>query len=196
MSVQDSASDEGEWLDLESDEESIPITSFFTTQTFPTVAAMLEDSSKNHGYNFIEDVQRLQLDFHGAVKLVNFVRHHVKNDLPLPKNISAVDLEDEKYLRPVLDNDALIFSLDEVLEAMTNDQTKEGNLAARNKELEEELKKLQDQFASYRITVQETLDKRWGDDDTEATSVEKKDDSAYYFESYAAHGTSIQCHDA
>ncbi|KAJ4019009.1 Ribosomal protein arginine N-methyltransferase rmt3 [Fusarium irregulare] len=187
MSVQDSASDEGEWLDLESDEESIPITSFFTTQTFPTVAAMLEDSSKNHGYNFVEDVQRLQLDFHGAVKLVNFVRHHVKNDLPLPKNISTENLEDEKYLRPVLDNDALIFSLDEVLEAMTNGQTKEGNLAARNKELEEELKKLQDQFASYRITVQETLDKRWGDDDTEATSVEKKDDSAYYFESYAAH---------
>jgi protein arginine N-methyltransferase 3 len=187
MSVHESASDEGEWLDLESDEESIPITSFFTSQTFPTVAAMLEDSIKNHGYNFAEDVQKLQLDFHGAVKLVNFIRDHVKNGLSLPKDISSQDLEDEKYLRPVLENDALIFSLDEVLEAITADQAKDGNLAARNKELEEELEKLRDQFANYRLTVQETLDKRWGDD-TETTPTEKKDDSAYYFESYAAHG--------
>lgn len=188
MSAHDSASEEGEWLDLESDEESIPITSFFTTQTFPTVAAMLEDSIKNHGYNFIKDVQKLELDFHGAVKLVNFVRDHVKNGLALPKDISAKDLEDEKYLRPVLENDALIFSLDDVLGAVTNDQTKDGNLVARNKELEEELEKLRDQFANYRLTVQETLDKRWGDD-METTPTEKKDDSAYYFESYAAHGT-------
>jgi hypothetical protein len=190
MSVHESASDEGEWLDLESDEESTPITSFFTSQTFPTVAAMLEDSVKNHGYNFVEDVQKLQLDFHGAVKLVNFVRDHVQNGLPLPKDISAKDLEDEKYLRPVLENDALIFSLDEVLETINTDQDKDGNLAARNKELEEELEKLRDQFASYRLTVQETLDKRWGDD-TETTPTEKKDDSAYYFESYAAHGISL-----
>lgn len=186
MSVHDSVSDEAEWLDLESDEESTPITSFFTSQTFSTVAAMLEDSVKNHGYNFVEDVQKLQLDFHGAVKLVNFVRDHVKSGLPLPKDITAKDLEDDKYLRPVLENDALIFSLDEVLETITTDQDKDGILAARNRELEEELEKLKDQFANYRLTVQETLDKRWGDD-TETTPIEKKDDSAYYFESYAAH---------
>ena len=191
MSVHESVSDEGEWLDLESDEESIPITSFFSTQTFPTVAAMLEDSSKNHGFNFADHVQKLQLDFHGAVKLVNFVRDHVKNGSPLPKDISEKDLEDEKYLRPVLENDALIFSLDEVLETLTNSQangSNDANLAARNRELEEELEKIKDQFANYRLTVQETLDKRWGDD-TETAPTEKKDDSAYYFESYAAHGT-------
>ncbi|KAF5019662.1 hypothetical protein F66182_8324 [Fusarium sp. NRRL 66182] len=189
MSVHESNSDEGEWLDLESDEESIPITSFFGTQTFPTVAAMLEDSSQNHKFDFAGCVQNLQLDFHGAVKLVNFVRDHVKNGSPLPKDITAKDLEDDKYLRPVLENDALIFSLDEVLETITNDQAKgssDENLAARNRELEEELERVQNQFANYRLTVQQTLDKRWGDD-TETAATEKKDDSAYYFESYAAH---------
>ncbi|KAM0185574.1 hypothetical protein ACHAPQ_008143 [Fusarium lateritium] len=189
MSAHDSVSDEGEWLDLESDEESIPITSFFTTQTFPTVVAMLEDSSKNHGFDFGTYVQKLQLDFHGAVKLVNFVRDHVKTGSPLPENITTKDLEDEKYLRPVLENDALIFSLDEVLETISNEQangSKDGNLKARNRDLEEELEKLRDQFANYRLTVQQTLDKKWGDDN-ETSTAEKKDDSAYYFESYAAH---------
>ncbi|KAF5002285.1 hypothetical protein FGRMN_502 [Fusarium graminum] len=188
MSVHDSVSvsDEGEWLDLESDEESVPITSFFTTQTFPTVAAMLEDSNKNHGFNFANYVQTLQLDFHGAVKLVNFVRDHVKNGSSLPEKIVAKDLEDEKYLRPVLENDALIFSLDDILETI-NDQTDGSkNLEARNRDLEEELEKLRDQFANYRLTVQQTLDKKWGDD-SETAPTEKKDDSAYYFESYAAH---------
>lgn len=193
MSAHDSVSDEGEWLDLESDEESVPITSFFTTQTFPTVIAMLEDSSKNHGFDFGNYVQKLQLDFHGAVKLVNFVRDHVKNGSPLPENIATKDLEDEKYLRPVLENDALIFSLDEVLETINNDQangSSDGNLEVRNRNLEEELEKLRDQFANYRLTVQQTLDKKWGDD-SETASAEKKDDSAYYFESYAAHGMSL-----
>ncbi|KAF5006494.1 hypothetical protein FDECE_7129 [Fusarium decemcellulare] len=190
MSINDSASDEGEWLDVEPEEEEpIPITSFFGPQTFPTVAAMLEDSKQNHGFDFVAHVQKLQLDFHGAVKLVNFVRDHVKNGTSVPKDISHKDLEDEKYLRPVLENDALIFSLDEVLETITNDSAdapKDANLMARNRELEEELERVRGQFADYRLTVQQTLDRRWGDD-TEPATTEKKDDSAYYFESYAAH---------
>jgi protein arginine N-methyltransferase 3 len=191
MSINDSASDEGEWLDLESDEEAISITSFFGPKTFPTVAAMLEDSKQNHAFDFVAHVQKLKLDFHGAVKLVNFVRDHVKNGSPVPKEISEKDLEDEKYLRPVLENDALIFSLDEVLENITSEGSegaKDSDLVARNKELEEELERVKNQFASYRLTVEETLDRRWGDDTEPAKTEEKKDDSAYYFESYAAHG--------
>ncbi|KAM5345581.1 hypothetical protein ACJ41O_011442 [Fusarium nematophilum] len=190
MSTNDSASDEGEWLDVESDEESVSITSFFGPQTFPTVAAMLDDSKQNHGFDFAAHVEKLQLDFHGAVKLVNFVRDHVKRGQSLPKDISEKDLDDEKYLRPVLENDALIFSLDEVLEAAMGDSAgapKDGsNLASRNRELEEELEKVRSQFANYRLAVEQTLDQRWGDD-TETAPAEKKDDSAYYFESYAAH---------
>ncbi|KAJ4211433.1 Ribosomal protein arginine N-methyltransferase rmt3 [Fusarium solani] len=190
MSINDSASDEGEWLDLESDEEAISITSFFGPKTFSTVAAMLEDSKQNHAFDFVAHVQKLKLDFHGAVKLVNFVRDHVKNGSPVPKEISEKDLEDEKYLRPVLENDALIFSLDEVLENITSEGSegaKDSDLVARNKELEEELERVKNQFASYRLTVEETLDRRWGDDTEPAKTEEKKDDSAYYFESYAAH---------
>ncbi|KAF4977523.1 hypothetical protein FZEAL_5957 [Fusarium zealandicum] len=189
MSINDSGSDEGEWLDLESDEESISITSFFGPKTFPTVAAMLEDSKQNHDFDFVAYLQKLQLDFHGAVKLVNFVRDHVKSGSPLPKDISGKDLDDEKYLQPVLENDALIFSLDDVLETISGDGAegpKDSDAVARNRELEEELEKVRGQFASYRLTVEQTLDRRWGDD-TEPAPAEKKDESAYYFESYAAH---------
>ena len=55
---------------------------------------------------------------------------------------------------------------------------------------QEELEQVRSQFANYRLAVQETLDRRWGDDDEAKPPQpqEKKDNSNYYFESYAAHG--------
>ncbi|KAK7416513.1 Ribosomal protein arginine N-methyltransferase rmt3 [Neonectria magnoliae] len=187
-------SDEGEWLDLESEEEeSVAITSFFNAQTFPSVAAMLEHCKEHHAFDFAACLKRLSLDFHGAVKLVNYVRDSVKQGSSLPAKISLGDFDDERYLRPVLENDALIFSLDEILETiqssgpdLQSQSTSADSLLAQNKALEEELEKVLGQFANYRLAVEQTLDQRWGDD-ADAAPADKKDDSAHYFESYAAH---------
>lgn len=186
-------SDDGDWLDVEQDEETVTVVSLLDAQTFSSLSEMLAHCKQHHGFDLVATVRRLQLDFHGAVKLVNFIRERVRQAQPLPVEISAADFEDEAYLRPVLDNDALIFSLDEILEAEEDsgaDATQE--LAnARNRELEAELESLRSQFANYRLTVQETLDRRWGDDTQPAPSSVppvEKDSSAYYFESYAAHG--------
>jgi protein arginine N-methyltransferase 3 len=200
MSLRDSeGSDEGEWLDVELDEESVAITSFFDSQTFPTVSAMLENSKKHHGFDFAACLKRLDLDFHGAVKLVNYVRERVKQGSSLPEEISFGDFDHDRYLQPVLENDALIFSLDDVLENIENagavaenKDVQADTLVVQNKELEDELEKVRSQFANYRLAVEQTLDNRWGDD-TEPAPTQKKDDSAYYFESYAAHGTISPC---
>ena len=160
-------SDEGEWLDVEADEEPITIVSLLDSQTFPTVAAMLDHCKQQHSFDFATVLNRLGLDFHGAVKLVNYIRDRVKQLQPLPAEISPKDFEDERYLQPVLENDALIFSLDDILEAeqpsLADSQSKGTageNLSAHNKELEEELERVQTQFANYRLAVQETLDRR------------------------------------
>lgn len=192
-------SEEGEWLDLESDEEAIAIVSLFDAKTFPTAAAMLHHCKQHHNFDFAGLTRRLLLDFHGAVKLVNYIRYHVENGLPLPTDISLNDFNDDRYLQPVMENDALIFSLDEVLESEESNQVDaslesgelDGHaLRVRNKELQAELEKVQAQFSNYRLAVQQTLDQRWGDDTEPGPpgTSSKKDDSAYYFESYASHG--------
>lgn len=195
MSLRDSeGSDEGEWLDVENDEESVVITSFFGSHTFPSVSTMLEDSKKHHGFDFAACLKRLRLDFHGAVKLVNYVRGRVRDGQSLPQEIAASDFDDERYLQPVLPNDALIFSLDDVLESAGEEEeagvkardVEADALVAQNRELKEELEKVRSQFANYRVAVEKTLETRWGDD--EPAPVKEKDDSKYYFESYAAHG--------
>ena len=82
--------------------------------------------------------------------------------------ISKSDFEDDKFLKPVLEDDALLISLDDLPElsspeAPAKDTEPSTNLVTRVSELEEELRRIQSQFDNYRSTVEETLDERWND---------------------------------
>lgn len=132
----------------------------------------------------------------------------------LPEEITASDIEGDQYLKPVLDDDALILCLDDLPEpavlaepaqkAATTSGAGAGtsppeDLAHRNAELQAELDALAKQFNNYRLAVQQTLDRRWGSDEQEDAAAPtktaagdskepEKDNSAYYFESYAHNG--------
>jgi len=191
------SSGESDWLDVEPDEEPSTVVSLLDSETFSNPSDMLAHCKEKYGFDFLATVRRLQLDFYGAIKLVNFVRQRGQQSQPLPDQISLKDIEDEEYLKPVLENDALLFTLDEVLEAdqeageddsaLVDASAKE--LLARNKALEAELEALRDQYSNYRLAVEETLDRRWGDDAAPGPSnaAPKKSNSDYYFESYAYH---------
>jgi hypothetical protein len=194
-SASESASGESDWQDVEPDEEPSTVVSLFDAQTFGSPSEMLAHCKEKHAFDFLATARKLQLDFYGAIKLVNFVRQRVQQGQPLPETISAEDLNDDVLLKPVLENDALLFTLDEVLEAQNlsdSQDTSAADLLNRNKALEEELETLRNQYENYRLTVEQTLDKRWAEDAPRAGSSkasEKEDESAYYFESYAYHGT-------
>jgi len=196
-----SGADDGEWLDVEPDEEAVTVVSFFDSKTFPSLDEMLAYCVQHYGFDLKDNLARLRLDFLGAVKLVNFVRDSVRQGRPLPSPITPQDIDSDDFLKPVLDNDAVLFSLDDVLEAVSAQAAEAGGeqtvtLQKRNAELEAELEAIQSSFANYRLTVQETLDRRWGDDQdvttkpaAQASSAPARDNSAYYFESYAFNGS-------
>ncbi|KAG5985115.1 hypothetical protein E4U55_001364 [Claviceps digitariae] len=197
-SSQTSDTSEGSnWLDIEPDVENIEFVSLFDGQTFPTLIAMLDYCKQQHNFNLVENIRRLQLDFLGAVKLINFIRISVRDKITLPQQISCEDIDDERYLSPVLENDALIFSLDEALDLSNQDQETAADAGKtqvfdevldRNKTLESELHSIREKFANYRLAVEQTLDRRWGVDDIPSSPpvLKSKDTSSYYFESYAA----------
>lgn len=193
-----SVSDGIDWQDVEPDEEQITYVSPFGSETFTSLEALLEHCKTTKNFDLLATAKRLHLDFHGGVKFVNFLRARVRDSEPISAaDISARDFEDDKYLMPVLENDALLFNLDELLE-QEEDAVVEVPASsdepltpeAQNKQLQAELASLQEQFANYRLAVEQTLDRRWGDDaDAKpAGSEPKKDNSDYYFESYAANG--------
>ncbi|KAI0006412.1 arginine methyltransferase [Xylariaceae sp. FL0662B] len=191
----------------EDEDETQEVISLLDDRVFPDVMSMLAHCREKHGFDFLGVRQRLQLDFHGCVRLVNFIRQRVHEGLPVSENISSSDIDDEQYLKPVLDDDAVILSLFDLPELQSAAPASQGDNAAlvsdllkRNDELQEELARVKAQFESYRVTVQQTLDERWGDvDQAEAESSKagkgkgvekiKEDESKYYWESYA--GTEI-----
>ncbi|KAH9893759.1 S-adenosyl-L-methionine-dependent methyltransferase [Xylariomycetidae sp. FL2044] len=209
--VWDDYDDDGD----EEEEETQEVISLLDDLVFPDIMSMLEHCREKHGFDFLAVRQRLGLDFHGCVRLVNFtsVRQRVHEGLPVSQDaIAAADIEKDQYLKPVLDDDAVILSLFDLPElppaagaaevagaqggnddsALTND------LLRRNAELQEQLARVTAQFESYRGAVSQTLDERWGDvDQAEAEAgrnkgkgkagevAVKEDDSKYYWESYA-----------
>ncbi|KAI0539182.1 S-adenosyl-L-methionine-dependent methyltransferase [Xylaria digitata] len=211
-SESDDSRDEEGWNDVEEDEEETPeVISLLDDRVFSDVISMLSHCKEKHRFDFLGVRQRLQLDFHGCVKLVNFIRQRVHEGLPVSEDISLADINDDAYLKPVLDDDAVIIGLfdlpelpppEAILAAQSSDNAAlVSDLLKRNTELQEQLASVMLQHENYRAAVSKTLDERWGeagaDDNAKQTKEstnkgkgkdgveEKEDESKYYWESYA-----------
>ena len=107
------------------------------------------------------------LEFLDLIRLVNYVRSEVKAGNLKPDVSSGASFEDEKYLKPVLEDDAVLFSLDDALE-------EDGTTPVQSEVevLREQLVQLQAQFSAYREDVQKAMDIRLtGDTRSTATTV-------------------------
>lgn len=100
---------------------------------------------------------------------MNYIRSEVEAGRPLVELPSKDTFEDEKYLQPVLEDDALLLSIDDILEsgnqptgveATKTSQDNSRALLADISRLHEELQQLQSQFMSYRLAVKGVLDER------------------------------------
>ena len=114
--------------------------------------------------------------------------------------ISLQDIDDDRYLRPVLENDAFIMCLDDlpgpVSRAGASGSASVEDLLQQNARLQAELEQLTTRFSSYHLTVQQTLDQRWGADEPDGgpakaatgSAAKPKDESESYFEGYSHNG--------
>lgn len=129
------------------------------------------------------------LDFYGTIKLINYIRTSTAAAC-IPEFSSKSFFEDEKFLQPVLEDDALLFGLDDVADE-GEVVTEEGGAlsdAEKVKELETRLASLSRQFSEYKEVVNKSFEARL----VEPEEVEKKrDDDSHYFHSYAGNGTTI-----
>ncbi|KAF3766006.1 hypothetical protein M406DRAFT_88807 [Cryphonectria parasitica EP155] len=191
------------WDDVnegDDEQEALDIVSLLDEKVFPDAASMLAYCKDKFGFDFVAARDRLGLDFYGSIKLVNFVRSTVKEGKPLPEQISEADISDERFMMPVLADDAFIMCLDD-LPSSSPDAAAEGKGKAVDEEvtaepsesavLRAQLDEMTRQFANYRLAVEQTLDKRWHaeDDDSDSGSnkKEKEDSSQSYWEGYANH---------
>lgn len=149
------------------------------------------------------------------IKMINYIRSEVQRGNETPDLSSREAFQEERYLKPFLEQDALLYSLDDVIGPL--DQAAPGTIngilgessgesswkedMARNRiaELQEELHRLQKQFSAYRETVDQTLENRWNNEGNGTADARNglaqsgiktapRDDDTHYFSSYSFNG--------
>lgn len=140
----------------------------------------------------------LDLDFLDNIKLVNYVRTEVKNGNTTPDVSSKSKFEDDVYLKPVLEDDALLYSLDDLAEEQGEDAAPAAETNRQVLELQENLERLQTQFSEYRLAVQKSMDDQLSKEDDKlaesdpqpsAKAIDRHQDAEDgYFVSYAYNG--------
>jgi protein arginine N-methyltransferase 3 len=106
------------------------------------------------------------LDYFSTVKLVNYIRSEVKHGNQKPDVSSKSFFDDDKYMMPALEDDALLYSLDDIFEdqlpVTTDDKPAQdsSDSATRIQQLEQELSRLRGQFDEYKEMVRNSLDRK------------------------------------
>jgi type I protein arginine methyltransferase len=189
-------SDEG-WEDVEPDQVSEQIVSLLDDQIFPDVSSMLLHCKEKYNFDFIQVRDGFSLGFYGSIKLVNYIRSEIKAGRQITSDFPKEVLDGDRYLKPVLEDDALLFSLDDLPGAVTNARDDAASASRseepdRVAELEQELRKTQTHFSNYKVAVQQILDRQWNDEPGGAVSGEPEeagtDKDFHYFNSYAYNG--------
>lgn len=140
----------------------------------------------------------LDLDFLDNIKLINYVRTEVKNGNSTPDLSSKSKFEDDVYLKPVLEDDALLYSLDDLAEEQGEDAVPATETNRQVLELQENLARLQTQFTEYRLAVQKSMDDQLSKEDDKlaesnpqpsAKAIDRHQDAEDgYFVSYSYNG--------
>ena len=158
-----------EWEDAEDDNEDVTFVSLFDDRTFNTAREMLTHCKNEHGFDIWKVEEQLNLDDLDQIKLINYIRSQVKNGNKQPDLSSKSNFSDDKYLQPTLQDDALLYSLDDVFADNLADADTGQRLMKRGL-FESSCYSLQAQFQNYRDDVQRTLSKQLVTDDTVASS--------------------------
>ncbi|KAJ5594775.1 uncharacterized protein N7459_000983 [Penicillium hispanicum] len=196
VSHESDSSDEEGWEDVEPDDETQPVVGLFSEQVFPDVRSMLKDCKEKHNFDLLKIQKELDLDFLDTIKLVNYIRSEVKAGNKTPDVSSKSRFDDDVYMKPVMEDDALLYSLDDITEDQDEDAGLGTEAERRVLELQEDLERLQTQFSEYRLAVQKSLEDQLSKEDDKidsSTSVAKpktkiQEADADYFVSYAYNG--------
>ncbi|KAJ5887922.1 hypothetical protein N7495_007963 [Penicillium taxi] len=194
----ESSNEEG-WEDVEPDDETQPVIDLFSSQVFPDVRSMLKECKATHNFDLLKVRKDLNLDFFDTIKLVNYIRTAVK-DGKIPDVSSKSNFDDDVYLKPVLEDDALLYSLDDVTEEQAESAAPTSEAERKVVELQEDLERLQLQFSEYRTAVQKSMEDQLNKEDDDkldpknatvskfanANRISEADED--YFASYAYNG--------
>ncbi|KAL1978700.1 hypothetical protein VTN31DRAFT_1559 [Thermomyces dupontii] len=169
------------WEDVEPEDESQSIIGLFSDDIYPDVRSLLKDTKERYSFDLAKVQKDLELDFFGTVKLINYIRSEVKKGVQKPDVSSRSLFDDDVYLKPVIEDDALLYNLDDIAlddDGLQSENHRKTDTEAQLREVQEELCRLQEQFSNYRLAVQQSLNVQLSNDDDDPpqpTNVDRND---------------------
>eukprot|EP01084_Bolivina_argentea_P292935 503750_1 len=99
---------ESEWS-----EDNQQVIGLFNNQQFDTIKQLMEDARNNYNFDFYAFQQQYKLDQYGCIRMINYIRSEIANktnpEILVLKLLPQLPfLKDDKYYKPVLENDALL----------------------------------------------------------------------------------------
>lgn len=132
--------DADNWQDWKESEDDLEIQSLFSSKIFQTAKEVWVEAKECYGFDFYQTTVDLALDFYGCIRLVNYIRQKIKNGLSPSACIDTIHsksstwINSDLYLKPILEDDALLFSLDDFVENMKSNAvpSTDANVKDRN----------------------------------------------------------------
>ncbi|KAF8895249.1 protein arginine N-methyltransferase [Infundibulicybe gibba] len=181
------------WDDWVSDSEIRSCQSLFDSTRLPSVEAILAYDKENHGFDLNEACSKLSLDFHGRIRLINYIR---KNNIPA-RDLSKLDgtegiFQSDEYLIPAVQDDLLLQVQSDDWSDTDDENATFSDPKRKIQALERQLKAAKEDLAEYRRMVSAKLDisnlvEAVTTNDTNKPAVPERDDDSHYFQSYGEH---------
>ncbi|KAF2488392.1 S-adenosyl-L-methionine-dependent methyltransferase [Lophium mytilinum] len=111
----DSEAYEGDsgWAEADDDDDAVAIKCFFCDKTFANATAMCDHCKADESFDFLAAKARMNLDFVETIKFINYIRTQVMlghRDFSMDRETFDI----EEYARSPLDDDPLLYSLDDL----------------------------------------------------------------------------------
>ncbi|RDB14874.1 Protein arginine N-methyltransferase 3 [Hypsizygus marmoreus] len=185
--------DDQNWDDWASDSLiKAPCQSLFDGKILPSVEEALAYDKASHGFDLNDVCSKLSLDFHGRIRLINYIR----KSKPTPGSLSLLKgdetfLASDEYLIPALEDDPLLQIQSGDWSDSDDEDAKLVDPARRVQTLERKLAAAQRDFAEYRALVSRKLNATGLLDGSSepgpsqvAAPLPVRDDDSHYFKSY------------
>ncbi|KAL8998559.1 MAG: hypothetical protein Q9169_002399 [Polycauliona sp. 2 TL-2023] len=196
--------DEDEWKDVEPEDFGTPFVGFGGKTKFTDIKDFLQDARETHGVEVLDLIKDHELETYGMIKLINYVREQVSRGHLRPDVSPEVYLDGDRYMKPFLDDDALLYSIDDIFDLVqqtTRSSANEPKQKLSDEDVQELLKQndqLREQVKYYRNAYQEAylenldLKERKGSEpqdhspnhSTHGVRRKTKDHDTHYFSSY------------
>ncbi|KAI9888459.1 MAG: hypothetical protein M1814_006906 [Vezdaea aestivalis] len=195
--------DEG-WEDVEPDtEDELSFVSFFDSEEFPSLSAMLWHAKERYNFDFLDVVNVLNLDDLETIKLINYVRSESKAGKTNIAISGKEAFEGDEYMIPVLAEDSVLIHVGDLrdlikpVEQEADQEARQNNdsiktsvdkcyvqdLEEKNQQLEAQLQMAKAALAAHYDEAATSRSNGAAGENTNSPK-QSRDDDTHYFQSY------------